>query len=194
MKRIMIATLVGAVLLFVYQFISWEISPIHENSYKYVADQDTITSYLSKHLKEDGVYALPMMLPGAPKSDREAFMKKYVGQPEAMITWHNKMGGEMGMQMVMGFVIDLIAVLIVASLLLRTLTIFSTFFAKLRVVMSFSFFVIFQTTLMNYNWFNAPWHNLKGDIIDSILAWLIVGCWLAWYTGRGKQENIPAIE
>jgi hypothetical protein len=194
MIRIIIATLVGAVLLFVYQFLSWEVLPIHEGAFKYVPEQDSITAYLSKHLHDDAVYAMPMPAPGSPKTAHEDLMKKYEGKPTAIITWHNKMGGGMMMMMIMGFIIDLIAVLIVASLLMRTLTIFSTFFAKLRVVLMFSFFMIFQTHLMNFNWFNTPWHNLQGEIVDGVLAWFIVGCWLAWYLGRGKQENLPAIE
>jgi hypothetical protein len=181
MTRTIIASVVGAVILFIYQFLSWEVSPMHANSFKYVADQDAVMTALSQHLNEDGVYAMPMPPPGSDMKTHEDLMKKNVGKPTAMIFYHSKMGGEMISTMIFGFLINLISVLIVVLILNKLML--PGFGGRLMATMAFALFVVFQTDLMNLNWFHTPWHFISIEIADILLGWLITGIWLAWYTG-----------
>ena len=37
---------------------------------------------------------------------------------------------------------------------------------------------------MGHNWFELPWHMIRGDIIDCIAAWGLCGVWLGWWLNR----------
>ncbi len=48
MKKILIGGLVGGILLFVWQTISWTVANLHEKGQRYTASQDSILNFLSK--------------------------------------------------------------------------------------------------------------------------------------------------
>ncbi len=51
--------------------------------------------------------------------------------------------------------------------------------------------IIFNTHLMDMNWFSTPMHYVGGQLIDSVLGWLLVGLWLGWYlTRRPKAVHV----
>ena len=54
-----IAILVGGVLLFVWQFLSWTIFNIHGGNQKYTAKQNEIIQFLDQNLEGEGSYFLP---------------------------------------------------------------------------------------------------------------------------------------
>ncbi|MDQ3072337.1 MAG: hypothetical protein M3Q97_03605, partial [Bacteroidota bacterium] len=56
MKRILIATFVGALIVFLIQALSWMVSPIHANSLKSAANSEVLMTQLQSSLVEDGVY------------------------------------------------------------------------------------------------------------------------------------------
>jgi len=186
MQRTIIAALVGAVILFIYQAMSWIALPIHKDAMKYTSNQDSVIAYLSKHLPEDGMYGMPIAPKNASAEEHKAMMDKGMGKPFAMINYHAAMKGDMAGNMIIGFIINLIATFIIAMLLVRTSGIYTSFGARLMIVMGFSIVIICQSFLMELNWMGSPMHYIMGWIIDALLGWLLCGIWLAWYTGRKK--------
>uniref|UniRef100_UPI003F6A21F7 hypothetical protein n=1 Tax=Sediminibacterium sp. TaxID=1917865 RepID=UPI003F6A21F7 len=59
MKKNIIASIVGGVLLFMWQFLSWTAINLHSPSQQYSAKQDTILAILKTHLDKEGGYYLP---------------------------------------------------------------------------------------------------------------------------------------
>jgi hypothetical protein len=182
--RTLIATVVGAIILFTFQAASWMALPIHKDSMKYTPKQDSITAMLSKNLKEDGMYFMPNLPPDAPKADHEKLMKSCEGKPYAMINYVSSYKIDMGMPMVIGFIINLISVFLVAMLLLKLSASFPGFGSKLMFVLLYGIIIALQAPLLNWNWMHYPMHYISGEIIDAVLGWLLVGIWLAWYAGR----------
>jgi hypothetical protein len=188
MKKIIIASLVGAVILFAYQAASWMVSPIHKNSMKYTPKQDTIIGVLQSTLTEDAVFMVPSCPPGTSQAEMEKMQETMIGKPWATIYYHPEMKNNMGKSMALGFLIDLIAVLIVAWILGKGRTIFATFGSRWWLVFCFGIFLLMQSALMQWNWFQAPCNYITGEIVDALLAWALTGLWLAWYMGR-KPKN-----
>ena len=81
MKKWLIGSFVGAILVFLWQFLSWTILPVHSGEAKYTPAQTEIMNSLSASLKEDGVYMLPTVQPGASTEDHEKLMKDMEGKP-----------------------------------------------------------------------------------------------------------------
>ena len=64
MKKLWIAALVGGIIIFIWQTLSWTaILNLHHGSQEYTPKQDTIMSFLNTQFSEDGSY----FLPGVPK-------------------------------------------------------------------------------------------------------------------------------
>src|SRR5689334_8291643 len=82
MMKIFIASLVGAIIMFVWSFLAWVVLPIHANTYMYTPAQDNIMKVLGESNLETGTYGMP----SAP-TPQEA-MKAHesnVGKPGAAI-------------------------------------------------------------------------------------------------------------
>ena len=185
--RIVIASLVGMVILFVYQALSWSVSPIHKNTFGYSKDQDAIVAFLSQHLHEDEIYYMPSPPPGASMQEHEDMMKSMVGKPYALVNYHNSMSGNMTSAYITGLLLNLACVLLIVLLMSRAAIAFTTFGSRLRLVMTFSVFLVLAAPMMTMNWWGYPWHYVMGDITDMLLGWFCCGLWLAWYMGRAKK-------
>ena len=105
MKKWIIGSLVGAIIVFVWQFASWTFLPVHDKSMKYSANQEQIMTTLSANLTEDGMY----MMPSAPtKKEQQDMMKSMEGKPWATVIYHKSMNTDMTMRMIRGFLVDFV--------------------------------------------------------------------------------------
>jgi len=180
MKKSIIAVLIGAIIMFVYQALSWMMLPIHKNSMKYTPEQDSILQ--SMQGLEEGFYRLPNVPPGTSMSEAQETMKARVGQPWALVVYHESMSMAMGKQMAVGFILDLLAVWffvwIVRKMQKQTLGSITTMALVVGII------IILVTHLMDWNWWTTPMHYVSGQIIDALLMWLLTGLWLGWYLSR----------
>jgi hypothetical protein len=184
MKRTLIATLVGAIIIFIYQGLSWEALPIHKNSFKYTPAQDSIMSALSGQLKEDGMYFMPLYPPGTAHEDAENMMKANIGKPWAMVSYHAVLDFDMVGDMLTGVLLNLLAVWIIVYILTKAAGVFSTFNSRLWLTILIYMVVALQSTLMEWNWLHSPSHYICPAIIDELISALLLGLWLGWYLGR----------
>jgi hypothetical protein len=192
MKRVFIASIVAAIIVFAFQAMSWMFSPIHTNSFKYTPNQDAIISTLSSNLTEEGLYSIPSLPPEASQADHEKAMKDMEGKPGAIIQYTPTYMSNMGMSMGVGFLLDFLAAWIIALVLSRSGLVFTTFGTRWLVVMGFAVFVVLQARLMDWNWWHTPMHYINGEIIDMLVSWALGGLWLAWYAGRGMRATTEA--
>ena len=179
MKKEIIATLVGAIILFVWQFLSWSILPVHLSEYGYSANQDQIMSCLSQNLSESGTYMLPGSPPGTSHEQAEKDMEKHLNKPWASIQYHNSFEMNMGMNMFRAFMVDLLAIFLLVWLLRKS----SSITIKSAVTSSVAIGFIGYLTIpyLNSIWFQT---NSLGHLIDAVVPWSIAGVWLGWYLGR----------
>ncbi|HET6993716.1 MAG TPA: hypothetical protein VFI06_01980, partial [Chitinophagaceae bacterium] len=42
---------------------------------------------------------------------------------------------------------------------------------------------------MGHVWFDLPWHMIKVDLIDNIVAWTLCGIWLGWWLNRVQPAS-----
>ena len=59
MKKLLIASGVGAAILFVWSALAWIALPLHHHTFKYTPNQDQILNVIDQNLDESGVYFLP---------------------------------------------------------------------------------------------------------------------------------------
>src|SRR5256885_15260227 len=95
MKKWVIGSIVGAILLFAWQFVSWSAAGLHEKEFKYTSSQDQLMNTLSASIKEDGQYLLPQAAPGATMQEKQKQMEQLNGKPYAMIVYKSSYNTDM---------------------------------------------------------------------------------------------------
>jgi hypothetical protein len=133
---------------------------------------------LSKNLKE-GQYFLPTVPAGTSHADAEKEMKQYEGKPWAMIQYRESFDTSMTMNLIRGWLVDLLAVFLLAWILLR----FSDLNFRKSVLASWAvgFIGYLTVTYTNSIWFET---TTIPALIDVVVQWVIVGAWLGWWLTR----------
>lgn len=182
MKKWLVGSLVGALLLFFWQFFSWAASGLHDAEYKHHPQQDQIMAALSSTIKEDGQYMIPRSKPDASREQMEAEMKAMEGKPFAVVTYQSKYEIKMVMSMVRGFFVDLVIVLLLIYIIGRrpNLSIGNVW----SVTISVGFIAWLWHPYTQNIWFQTPVAVLTGALVDWIVAYSLVGLWLGWWLRR----------
>lgn len=184
MKTLAIASLIGAIILYIYLALAHVALPIHADDFKYTPAQDNIMQVLNSSNLEQEFYFLPALPHGATSEEERNSMNEMVGKPGAIINYYPQIEGMKASAFIMSFIYNLISVLIICIALATASSKLVSFGQRLWFVMLFALFVIFSQIMLQYNWVGIPMHYLKGIIIDQIVGYLLVGLWLAWYYGK----------
>jgi hypothetical protein len=182
MKKIIIASLVGGILLFGWQGLSWMVLNLHAKAYLYTPAQDSLLSHINSSLTEEGQYVLPGMPPGASQKDAEAIWKNQEGKPWASIVYHKAFKMNMTMQMIRGFLICLVCVWLFCLVVGRIGN--KSFSAVFSTALTFGIISFLFVWYIGHNWIDTPWSVLKAELIDDLAGWGLVGIWLGWWYGR----------
>ncbi|MFN0015134.1 MAG: hypothetical protein ACKVU2_11360 [Saprospiraceae bacterium] len=179
MKKQLIATLVGGIILFVWQFLSWSMLGVHKDEFMYTPNQDTIMANLTQTLGKEGIYMLPNVPPGTSHEEHERLMEGFVGKPWASVAYHESFEGNMGIYMARAFSADLLALFLLVWLLLKfaNLNFKTTLLASLAV----GGIGYLTTSYLNSIWFET---NSMGHLIDTVAQWGLAGAWLGWWLNR----------
>lgn len=177
MKNQLIAALVGGILLFVWQFLSWSFLGVHNSEMSYTPKQDSILQALSG--LEELTYFLPNTPPGTVSADQQAYMEKSLGKPWAILTYHKSMSNNMPMNMARGLAVDFVAVWLLVWLFGKMGGLdFGTALLGSLAVGAIGYMLNPYTMSI---WFET---SSIGHLIDTVVGWGLVGLWLGWYLGK----------
>jgi hypothetical protein len=182
MKKWLIGSLVGAILLFGWQFLSWSVLHLHVSEAKYTTAQDSVLNYLSSSLKEDGIYMLPTVPPGSSEKEGMELGKKMNGKPWATVMYKTAFKYDMARPMIRGFLVDLFLVFSLIYILTR-----GGIPAGYRIFagsIALGLVTFLWGPYTQHNWFQTPTASLHGHLIDAIAAWGLTGIWLGWWLNK----------
>ncbi len=182
MKKWLIGSVVGAILLFLWQFLSWAALGLHDKEFKYTPEQAQLLTSLTATLKEDGQYMLPTVAPGASSEEMERVMKESAGKPYALIVYKNAHEVEMMMPMIRAFLVDLVIALLLIHILSKrnNLTMGTVWMGSLAV----GFVGWLWNPYMMHIWFQTPTEVITGALMDWFVAYSLVGIWLGFWLKR----------
>ena len=81
MKKTIIASVVGGILIFVWSFLSWPVMNLHKAANMYTPNNAAILENLKTNLLAEGGYMVPGLPETATKADHENAMKEGNGKP-----------------------------------------------------------------------------------------------------------------
>ncbi len=193
MKKFIIGSLVGTLLMFVWSFLSWAVLPVHVHSFNYTPKQDSVMKMLDMALPASGAYMLPNVDNRNVESVNSAYMKAMdqnekdmIGKSNAIIFYTKQTPAMDPMQIVKGLLIDLFAVMGAAIILALAEDKLRTFFMRFWIVLLIGFIVALNSYMLDLNWMGFPWHFIKRELVDVFMEWGLVGLWLAWYLKPAK--------
>jgi len=174
-----IGILVGAFIIFIWQFLSWAMLNIHGNETQYTPNQDKLLEILGQNL-EEGNYFLPTYPQDASAEERTEAETAALGKPWAQIKYRKAFSLNIGFNLFRCFTVDLFVMFLLVWILMK--------FANP------SFMDIFLSTLfvgiIGYGtlpYTNSIWFedNTISYLIDCFVQWGLVGAWLGWWLNRG---------
>lgn len=182
MKKLVIGAIVGGIIIFIWQSLSFTVLNLHAKAFQYTPKQQEIISYLGTQLNEEGQYLVPRPADEASMEEREAHMKSADGKPWAMISYHKAMDMNMGINMVRGLLVDIIAAGLLCWILLRmNLPSFST----IVIASIFTGLIVFMNGVYTgHIWYQT--FDIMAHFLDAIVAWGACGLWLGWWLNRGR--------
>ncbi|MBX9782918.1 MAG: hypothetical protein K2X48_06480 [Chitinophagaceae bacterium] len=180
MKKIIIGGLVGGILLFAWQTVSWTVANFHEKGQQYTPKQDSVLSALNALGLEEGSYMVPREKPGASFEEMQKTGEQMTGKPWAKISYYKAWNVNMGMNMARGAIADIIIVCLLCWM-----------FSKMG-PQGFSIYLLASIFVGIICFTNGPYtghiwyplHDINAFFIDAIASWGIVGLWLGWWMGR----------
>jgi lipopolysaccharide export LptBFGC system permease protein LptF len=182
MKKFIIGSLVGAVLLFAWQSLSWTVFHFHEKAYQYTSSQDTLLSQIGNNLKEEGQYIVPTLPAGSDYKSMQEFDKNMQGKPWAVVAYHKAYKSDMVMQVARGFLVCLFCVMMCCVIIGRLGSKrFGSIFATTLYLGIICFLFVWYN---GHIWMYTGWEVLKPELLDDLVGWGLTGLWLGWWYSR----------
>lgn len=185
MKNAIIGSIVGAIIIFIWQFLSFGAINFHRPAQDYTDKQEAIMNFLNGQGLKEGGYILPSAPATASRDEVDAAMKASDGKPWARIEYHNSAPNNMKammMNMIRGFLVNVFIVLLFCWLIRKMVDPrFGTILASALVVGLIAFFNEPYTGFIWYKTF-----DIWASFFDAIVSWGLTGIWLGWWLRKGR--------
>lgn len=181
MKKGIIGGIVGGIIIFLWQFLSWTALDLHRAAQQYTPKQDSILSYLNSQFSEDGSYFLPNCPPGTSHEEMEKTMKAGEGKPWAQVSYHKSMDISMTPSIIRALVVDILIGWLLCWILLQIqpLTLGKVF----TVTLVTGIIVFLNAPYTMHIWYKTA--DVKAHLIDAVASWGLCGIWLGvWLRKR----------
>jgi hypothetical protein len=177
MKKLIIGGLVGGILVFAWQSLSWTILNLHAAEYKQAPNQDAVIGSLGQ--LEEGQYMIPRVNDNASTKEMEDFQKSMEGKPWAVVNYHKSYDIDMTMNIIRGLIVAIVAAFFVCWVLMKqTSTFGTTFISSLLIGVAGYLYIPYS----GHIWFQNP--GATTHLIDAIVSWGLCGLWLGWWLNR----------
>jgi hypothetical protein len=192
--RIAIAALFGAIVIFLWQFVSHMLLPIGEMGFRAPQNEGVVLQAASSGLPDSGMYLLPYLAPEkmndaaavqdwTGRAQKNPFLFVVVGPANTVVT---NMAPELARQ----FVIDLLGALLIAFVLAGTAWGFGM---RVLGAVVFGVFGWLLDIVPMWNWYKFPADYVVGNLLDQGIGWLLAGIAIAWWLGRRGARRAVAV-
>lgn len=180
MKKMIIAAIVGGIIMFAWQFLSWAALNLHKAANGYTPNNAAIMAALEANLPNEGGYMLPGLPETATREEHEKMMKESNGKPWATVQYHKSgdfSSSAMTMNMARGLITDIIMIWLFCWILSKfNMASFGTIFTA---SLFMGFITFFNTAYTGTIWYK--FFDIMAYFTDSMVSWGVCGIWLGWY-------------
>ena len=171
MKKLLIGSILGAIVIFFWQFLSFALLNLHNPATDYTPKQAEVLNYLNSQFTESGSYYMPRTPNNASSEEMEKAMADAQGKPWAIVSYHKSMDMSMGTNMFRGIVINIIMVGLLCWIVSRLKD--PTFGQILLTSLAVGLIIFFNVPYTSHIWYET--FDLYAYLIDAIVGWGLVG-------------------
>ncbi len=180
MLRLLIGSLLAAVVLFAWGAVFWGVSPLPFAVMRAVPNDEVVVEVLKKNLPASGVYLSPFPDEeryGADRAEAEkAFLERHRQGPLVQITYRKDGLDAQGPAVfAAGFVHMLVSSLLVGGLLMLALPGLGGYASRVLFVFLAGVFASVTVTLSTPIWFHHPWQFPLLNALYHATNWLLAG-------------------
>lgn len=180
MVRGLVGALLAAVVLFVWGFVYWDVSPLKFWVMRALPDGAGLAQALNERIPHDGIYFYPGFDPELhardPGAERERLLKQYAEGPIVQVVLHKGGIGPMPLSLAQGFAHQFVWALVAAGLL--TLTAPPSYLGRVILVTGIGLFAAVGM-LQQAIWLNYPWYWVLFQAGSTAGGWFVAGLVLA---------------
>ncbi|HEX5152652.1 MAG TPA: hypothetical protein VFW07_14475 [Parafilimonas sp.] len=180
--KIFIGSLVGGIIIFIWQFLSWTVLNLHEPAQRYTPKQDSILAYLSTQFDSSGGYFMPTTPKGASSDEMKKLEENSAGKPWAQIAYHKSLDINMGMSMIRAFITDFLMVLFFCWVIAGFTA--NSFGKTLLAAILTGLIIFLSGNYIIHIWYQT--FDLSAYLTDYLVSWGLTGIWLGWWLNKRK--------
>ncbi len=171
MKRKILFSILGGLIIFIWQFLSHAGLNLHKSASEYTPKQNEILTKLEEIGLEQGKYLLGQPDPSKSHEEMEKDMSKYENKPWAVINYQKQMSMNMAMPMIRGIVVDILIAFLMFWLFMQQAD--KTLKNRLLLALIVGQIVFFFGSYTNFIWYKDP--DIFAYFLDAIVPWLALG-------------------
>jgi hypothetical protein len=179
MGRILIASIVGAVVVFVWGFLAWDVLGLYKNAVKPVPHEAAVVTGLKASIDQSGALYFPAR--PTDKHDEEGirqWSERHQAGPIGMIMYRAKGSDPMAMEMfIRGGAINFVACLLMACLMYASRM--RSFILRLAVALIMAAFAVMVSHINSWNRFMFPDNYAAAMAADVMIGWTLGGIFVA---------------
>lgn len=182
MKKSIIGAIVGGLLIFIWQTLSWTVLELHRPAQDYTSKQDTILQLLNGTLEEGGYY-MPSVPKGTSMEETIKVSEAMQGKPWATIQYHKSMSmddKQMYANMGRGLIVNILMVWLLCWIIGKSQhnSFGSVFLASLFT----GLIVYINSPYTSHIWYHL--FDIRAHLWDALVSWGVCGLWLGWWLNR----------
>jgi hypothetical protein len=182
-KSLILGTILGGLMAFVWSSISWELIGWHEKTMVAFHNEDEVSAVIASHAGQDGTYILPSMpptvglTPEQKKNVIAAVMQKMQAGPIMVAAVRRGGFGSYSRGLIVQLLSLMAAAFLLTWLLLQTTGLSYARRVAFLAVVGLAASVIVD--LPNWNWWGFSGPYTAVNLADSTLTWLFAGLVIA---------------
>jgi hypothetical protein len=188
--RILVATLLGGIVMFLWGAFAHMVVPIGELSMGAPVNEDKIIASLRDDLpQQQAIYVVPHFDMAMRKDQAavDAFSAKAKASPYAFIVYapYGKDPMQMGYNLFHQWLSDTLAALLMVLVMIRCAGLGVV--RGLTIGLGFGVFAWLSISVPYWNWYRFPSAFTLGYLLEQGFGWLLAGAAAGWWLGRGRS-------
>ena len=183
MIRILLGSLLSAVVLFAFGMMSWMVLGLHDGTVRKLPDQAAVAAMLAEQKLETGVYSYPATaepVPEAPAAEQQKAFDDWAAlrrQGPNFSVFYHAQGDEPFAPAVLGggFAINFVCSIIAATLLWMAGPSLASYGRRVLFVALLGVFAAIFRDVALVNWMSFPWDYTQAMIVDVLISWGLAG-------------------
>ena len=171
MKRRLLFSLVGAIIIFGWQFLSFAFPNFHKSASTFTPAQDEILLKLQELGLTEGMYFLGQPDPSLSSEDQSAAMDAMEGKSWAVINFHESNTMNMALLMITGFVVCFLISFLLYWVFMQQKN--PVLINRTLIALTIGLIGFLFSPYTKFIWYREP--DIFAYVADAIIPWIILG-------------------